>query len=484
MQKNILRSLITVCASFLLVGMLSSCSNSTSTSESPSEITTDSGSEELVWVDYAADGYDFDGDGVISDSEQCRLTLDYAGHDFYADGVGQVTLKTCIDGDTAHFYPVVTTTSSDAIKSRFWGIDTPESTGRIQEWGQAASNYTKSILKEADANGTIVVSSANLTYASPNVDSTGSRYVSLIWVSLDTPNCPYNELMLLNLMIVQNGYSYVKSISDLPDYGTIFVAAETQARLWELHLWSSEDDPLFNYGDYEVTSLLDLKHYIEKVLEGEELEEGETDYSGAKVQVTGTIVGYSDGILYLQAFYTEDEGANGNVLNPYTNEAGEYAGINIYCGMSSIPSKFKTIGNYISVCAVFQNSENFGCQLTGAEGHFKSIESLEDEDDAHVILTADENVEDQQLYTFGYSVDELNAHLSSGDIEEKYENFQCYSSLVKSSFTGRKVPSPTCRRISAISTPFSRIFFKSSGVKCNPAVGAAAEPRTLAYTVW
>ena len=45
------------------------------------------------------------------------LNLDYAGHDFWTEGIGKVTLKTSIDGDTAHFYPVVTTTSSTAIRS-------------------------------------------------------------------------------------------------------------------------------------------------------------------------------------------------------------------------------------------------------------------------------------------------------------------------------------------------------------------------------
>ena len=32
--------------------------------------------------------------------------------------------------------------------------------------------------------------------------------------------------------------------------------------------------------------------------------------------------------------------------------------------------------------------------------------------------------------------------------------------------------------------PFSFIFSKSSSVKCNPAVGAAADPSYFAYTVW
>ena len=55
---------------------------------------------------------------------------------------------------------------------------------------------------------------------------------------------------------------------------------------------------------------------------------------------------------------------------------------------------------------------------------------------------------------------------------------------MSSSFTGLNVPSPTCSVTNPIFIPFSLIFFKSSGVKCSPAVGAAAEPRSFAYTVW
>ena len=88
------------------------------------------------WVDYAHNG-------------SIQLTLDYKGKDFYKDGIGEVTLKTHIDGDTAHFFPVVKTTKSDPIKARYYGIDTPESTGRIQEYGQEASDFNHEKLENA-----------------------------------------------------------------------------------------------------------------------------------------------------------------------------------------------------------------------------------------------------------------------------------------------------------------------------------------------
>ena len=357
-----------------------------------------------------------------------RLHLDYEGHDFYADGVGQVTLRTPIDGDTAHFDPMVTTTSSKAIKSRFWGIDTPESTGRVEEYGQAASDFTKSKLKEAEKNGTIVVSTPREDYGKPAADSTGERYVSLIWISLDKKNCPYDELILLNLWIVQEGLSYVKNVTDIPEYVDIFIAAEKQARDNKLKLWSGEPDPDFNYGSYETTSLLDLKREIEKRVEGIEVPEEES-FNGAKVRIVGTVAGLSDGTMYLQNFYKMDEGANGTATNPYTGELGEYAGINIFCGMSSVPAKYSTPGTYIEICGIVKVSEVFGFQLTGAEGHFPSVTSMAEEDDCHILIPAADNTEEYQLNTFEFTAAQLDAKIGSTDLNEKYTSFYCSTKL-------------------------------------------------------
>ena len=357
-------------------------------------------------------------------SEEVRLHLDYRNHDFYADGVGQVTLRTPIDGDTAHFDPVVTRTSNKAIKSRFWGIDTPESTGRVEEYGTAASDFTKTKLKYANEHGTIVVSTPREDYGQPAADSTGERYVSLIWISLDTKNAPFDELILLNLWIVQEGLSYVKNVTDIPEYQQTFIDAEKQARDFKLKLWSGKPDPDFNYGSYETASLLDLKREIEKRVEGIEVPEEES-FNGAKVRIVGTVAGFSDGVMYLQNFYTMEQGANGTAVNPYTHENGEYAGINIFCGMGAVPSKYTTPGTYIEICGIVKVSEVFGFQLTGAEGHFPSVESMAEEDDCHILIRAENNTEEYQLNTFEFTAAQLDTKLSSNDLNEKYTSFYC-----------------------------------------------------------
>ena len=54
--------------------------------------------------------------------------------------------------------------------------------------------------------------------------------------------------------------------------------------------------------------------------------------------------------------------------------------------------------------------------------------------------------------------------------------------MTSSTFTGRKVPRPTCRVTWAIFTPASCTCCRSSFVKCSPAVGAAALPSCFAFT--
>ena len=352
------------------------------------------------WVDYAHDG-------TVS------LQLDYQGRDFYKDGIGEVTLKSAIDGDTAHFYPVVTATSNLPVKARFYGIDTPESTGRVQPYGKPASNFTKEKLKKAAADGTIVVSSAQNDYGAPNPDSTGERYVSLVWINETKKNAAFNELYLLNLEIVQEGLSWVKNVQDMPQYADTFYAAERQAQTYKLNLHSGEDDKTFNYGGYEDTSLLDLKVATENYIKDKDYQ---SEFDNAKVRIRGTVSGFSNGTLYIQSYFTEEESAD---VRGEQNavKGGEYAAINIFCGMSTVPTKYKTFNTYIEICCIAQHSENFGFQLTGAEGHFPIVESEAKEDDCKIILKADENVDDQQITYLPYTAAALSQVASSGGSE-------------------------------------------------------------------
>jgi len=349
------------------------------------------------------------------DDENVQLSLDYKNHDFYKDGIGEVTLKTPIDGDTAHFYPVVTTTSRDPIKSRFWGIDTPESTGRIQPWGQAASKFTKQKLNNAKENGTIVVSTASSKYGAPVPDSTGDRYVSLIWINETKKNADFTELKLLNLWIVQEGYSWVKNVADMPSYSDIFYEAEAQAKKYKLYLFSDKDDPDYPpEGEYTVVTILDLKREREQLIKNPNYE---SKYDGLRVCITGTVAGYADGTLYLEDYYSEEQG--GNVKNGY-----EYAGINCFCGMTAVTSIYTEVNTYLKVYGYAKNDENFGFQITGLEGHFKTVPSLAKMGDVEILASAEDNQDQHKLEYLKYSKSQLNTVASTA-------SFECFNCAVE-----------------------------------------------------
>ena len=59
------------------------------------------------------------------------------------------TVDHYVDGDTTHFNIETGKIEGDYLKARYLAINTPESTGQVEEWGKKASNFTKSKLKEA-----------------------------------------------------------------------------------------------------------------------------------------------------------------------------------------------------------------------------------------------------------------------------------------------------------------------------------------------
>lgn len=149
----------------------------------------------------------------------------------------KVDIKLLIDGDTTHFYiseqdkaqfPEGHLIKSDGVlKLRYLGIDTPESTGQIQEWGKTASNFNKSRLSEATE---VYVESNDGNW---NLDSTGSRYLGYVWYKTANDT----ELKCLNLEILQQGLSYAKSLGDLC-YKDTFQKTYSQSLSLELPVFS------------------------------------------------------------------------------------------------------------------------------------------------------------------------------------------------------------------------------------------------------
>ena len=87
----------------------------------------------------------------------------------------EVTVKMHIDGDTTHFHVPESFDPNGYIKARYLAVNTPESTGKIEEWGKKAASFTKEKLMSATS---IIIESDDSKW---NADSTGDRYLVWVW---------------------------------------------------------------------------------------------------------------------------------------------------------------------------------------------------------------------------------------------------------------------------------------------------------------
>ena len=262
-------------------------------------------------------------------TDYSQLTT-YEGKNFLDDGIGQVTLYNPVDGDTAHFFQLKETDPLERlVKVRFFGIDTPESTGQIEPWGKKASAFTTEKLKSAK---TIVLTNGSLLGQAAEVDSTGSRFKGLVWVS-ENENAPINELKCLNLWIVQEGFSNAKGATDCP-LVDVFNKADLQAQQFKLHIWAG-DDPDFYKGEATHTS-------IKEIMDEFIANNGSCPtFEGKKVLINGVVSKVVDTDAYVvQDFENEETGK----LERY--------GMFIFSGYKSYAALTK-IGNDLTIIGTF-----------------------------------------------------------------------------------------------------------------------------------
>ncbi len=214
----------------------------------------------------------------------------------------EVTVKSYIDGDTTHFYVPESISADGVLKARYMGVNTPESTGKIEEWGKKASTFTKEKLSGASS---IIVESDNSNW---NVDSTGGRY--LVWVWYKPADA--TDYRCLNLELIQNGLS-ISCGTTADRYGQAASNAFQQAKTQKLHVFSGENDPDFFYGDaYE----LDLK----------ELRTNISLYDNAKVAFEGVVTRNNNNSVYVENYDAETDMYYGMSVY-YGYETGELLNI-------------------------------------------------------------------------------------------------------------------------------------------------------------
>ncbi len=217
-----------------------------------------------AWVDYVAQTK------LDMDSETLKET---------------VTVKYFIDGDTTHFNSSAIGNNGIA-KARYLAVNTPESTGKIEEWGKPASNFTKEKLSGAHS---IVIESDG---ASWEQDSNG-RYLLWIWYQ-PTAGAEYRNL---NLELLQEGFGRSASVSE-GRYGSACVAAMGQAKTYGLHLFSGEKDETFPYDEAISVSLKELRTNMEA-------------YAGQNVVVEGVVVRNSNWEVYIESYDAATERSYG-----------------------------------------------------------------------------------------------------------------------------------------------------------------------------
>ncbi len=326
-------------------------------------------------IDYASE--------VKLDKDSGRAWTEATVRTEYRDG--ETVYTGFVDGDTTHFKVPTSVTPTGLLKARYIAINTPESTGQIEPWGKAASNFTKSKLSSATS---IILESDNGTW---NPDSTGDRY--LVWVWYKTAEM--DDYRNLNLEILQAGLALASSYIDYV-YADACRDILSQARAHKLCVHDKNNiDPDFYYGGAKPITLKELKANI-------------SDYVGTRVAFEAVVVKNVS-----QTAYVEE----------YDDESGTYFGMQVYYGfnLGSQGKKILQPGNRVLIVGSVQYYEAGGTYQVSDIYYFptdpkneKNIQKLSDETfpasyetvDAKTLLTGKVTVDTTRIDEAGNELNE------------------------------------------------------------------------------
>ena len=263
-MKRLLTLLLVLC---LTVGCMAGCGGDTAEKDSsadtqPASTAAQTGEASGESVDYA---------GTV----QLDMNSETAKE--------EVTVKLFIDGDTTHFYVPSSIMPGGVMKGRYLAINTPESTGKIEEYGKKAANFTKEKLSTATS---IIIESDTPTW---DADSTGDRYLVWVWYKPEGSETYRN----LNIEILQNGLA-IASNSANNRYGDICMKAIDQAKREKLNAQSGQKDPDFYYGEAVELTLKELRSNIES-------------YTGLKVAFNGVVTVSDTNSVYVESYDAETD---------------------------------------------------------------------------------------------------------------------------------------------------------------------------------
>lgn len=257
-------------------------------------------------IDY--DNYEY----KTPQTESLKLTAEWEGKNFITDGIGEVKVSQYVDGDTAIVRCVQ---GGSTFTIRFNGVNTPESTYKVEPWGFAASKYTKSQLKKASK---IVLSTEDMN---SRVDSTGKRYLAWVWLIDEN-----GDSKLLNLELCELAYGYAKAnATSLAEYfsDAVYRVSIDKCRIY------GQKDPDYDYSTE--AQAMSLKQIRETYGSEEQLLKQEK--KGARVVVSGVV--------------TRMNGVTSCYIQQYDDETNDYYGVYVYGGFAT-HSEF-AVGNSVVI---------------------------------------------------------------------------------------------------------------------------------------
>jgi len=268
-----------------------------------------------------------DKDGSSQNTENKGEVVDYAGQvklDMASGTAKQeVTVKLFVDGDTTHFYVPNSVMSNGVLKARYLAVNTPESTGKIEEYGKKASKFTREKLEKATS---IIIESDTATWTA---DSTGDRYLSWVWYK----TADMEDYRNLNIELLQEGLA-IASNSGNNIYGEVCMKAINQAKENKLNVYSGQKDPDYYYGTAVELTLKELRTNVEQ-------------YVGMDVAFNGVVTVNSNQTAYVESFDPETE---------------MYYGMTVYYGynLNGEGLEILTVGNEVRIVGSVQYYEAGG----------------------------------------------------------------------------------------------------------------------------
>ena len=237
----------------------------------------------------------------------------------------EVTVKNYIDGDTTHFYLPDSFTEdvskSGILKARYIAVNTPESTGTIEEWGKKASRFTKEKLSNASS---IYIESDTGNW---ETDSTNERYLVWVWYKPQGET----EYRNLNIELLQEGLA-IGSKAGSTRYGSTCTDVINQAIQLKLHVHSNETDPDFFYADAIAIDLRELRTNFDY-------------YIGKRVAFEAIVTTPSAQSVYVES---------------YDEETQQLYGIYIYYGFNFNGAKLLAKGNRVRIVGNVEHDKDKG----------------------------------------------------------------------------------------------------------------------------